>query len=186
MIYQELEIPGVYLGTPTTWTDSRGYFRETWRRNEAMPFSMDAICQMNESYSKYGVVRGLHYQENPHAQGKWVRVPWGKILDVVVDIRWGSPTFGKVITKRLSAENGCSLWIPKGCAHGFSVLSPRALLSYGCDAYYAPTAAKTLLWNDPRLAIDWKIPVGCEILSRTDQKGQSWHRYCQKVAFHYA
>lgn len=185
MQYHELKIPGLWLGKPKTWKDSRGYFRETWRRTEMQPFSMDDFCQMNESSSTYGVVRGLHYQENPHAQGKWVRVPWGRILDVVVDIRWGSPTFGHVETIRLSHENGFALWIPRGCAHGFATFSDVAILSYACDQYYAPDAARTILWNDPALGIDWQIPTQSVILSRADQKGQMWHDYCQKVAFYY-
>ncbi len=128
------------------------------------------FVQENEAYSTYGVVRGLHFQRPPHAQSKLVRVVKGRVLDVVVDIRKGSPTFGKHIAVELSAENHRQLFIPRGFAHGYSVLSEEALLEYKCDNYYAPASEGAILWNDPALAIDWQLPTESVILSDKDLK----------------
>lgn len=156
--------------TPEKYEDDRGYFFESFRAdvfaNHGLP---DHFVQENQSKSEYGVIRGLHYQHGEFSQGKLIRAIVGTIWDVVVDIRPGSVTFGHVFTTELSAENTRQLWVPKGFAHGFSVLSETAIIQYKCDAYYAPAAEAGILWNDPVLDIDWKIPSGREKLSDKDR-----------------
>ena len=128
------------------------------------------FVQDNESKSCYGVVRGLHFQKGEHAQAKLVRVISGKVLDVAVDIRPGSPTFGKHVAAELTAENHRQFFIPKGFAHGFVVLSPEAVFQYKCDEFYCPEAEGAIAWNDPDVAIDWQIPASDVILSEKDRK----------------
>jgi dTDP-4-dehydrorhamnose 3,5-epimerase len=125
--------------------------------------------QDNQSFSKYGVIRGLHFQQPPYAQAKLVRVLKGKILDVVVDIRKGSPTYGKVYMQKLSAKNRKQLFIPPGFAHGFSVLSEKAEVLYKCDEYYNKQSESGIAYNDPSLQIDWQIPMDSIIVSDKDQ-----------------
>ena len=130
---------------------------------------MDFV-QDNESRSTYGVVRGLHFQRPPHAQAKLVRVVSGRVLDVAVDLREGSPTYGRHVAVELSGENHRQVFIPKGFAHGFSVLSEEAVFQYKCDDYYAPETEGAVAWDDPDIAIDWRIPADDMILSEKDKK----------------
>ncbi len=143
---------------PKVFEDSRGYFFESFNSMKYKESGVDMIfIQDNESKSSYGVIRGLHYQLSPYAQTKLVRVISGRILDVVVDIRQNSPTFGKYFSIELSSENKTQLLVPKGFAHGFSVLSETAIVSYKCDELYNPEAERGIRYNDEKLGIDWKI-----------------------------
>lgn len=166
--------PGLVIFEPTVIKDSRGYFFESY--SERL-FHTEGITtrfvQDNQSKSSFGVIRGLHYQLNPHAQTKLVRVLSGKILDVAVDIRTGSPTFGKTYSLELSAENNKQLLIPKGFAHGFSVLSETAEVMYKCDEFYYKESEAGILYNDAALNIDWQIPADKAIISDKDQQQPS-------------
>jgi dTDP-4-dehydrorhamnose 3,5-epimerase len=161
--------PGLVIFEPTVIKDSRGYFFESY--NEKL-FEANGIqarfVQDNQSKSSYGVIRGLHYQLNPYAQTKLVRALSGIILDVVVDIRKGSPTFGKVYSIELSAENCRQLLIPKGFAHGFSVLSETAEVMYKCDEFYNKESEAGIIYNDAALNIDWNIPADKAVISEKD------------------
>lgn len=165
------EISGVLIVEPTVYGDARGYFFESFNEREFREKSGFKVhfVQDNESLSSYGVVRGLHFQRPPHAQSKLVRVIRGEVLDVAVDIRPNSPTFGKHVAVRLSAENHRQFFIPKGFAHGFSVLSQDAVFQYKCDDFYAPETEGAIAWNDPQLAIDWQLPADSVILSEKDK-----------------
>ena len=159
MNFTRLEIPEVILCEPKILSDERGYFSETFRHDkleEFLGFSIN-FCQENESKSSYGVLRGLHYQINPYAQTKLVRVLQGTVLDVSVDLRKDSPTFGKHIAIELSEENKKQILIPKGFAHGFIVLSNEAILGYKVDNYYHKVSERGIAYNDKSLAIDWKL-----------------------------
>lgn len=164
------ELEGVVVLEPTLHGDSRGYFFESYSQRE-----FDALVrpvrfvQDNESRSCYGVVRGLHFQLGRHAQSKLVRVVEGRVLDVTVDIRRGSPTFGRYAAVELSAENRLQLFIPRGFAHGFAVLSPSAVFQYKCDNHYAPQAEGAIAWNDPAIGIDWRLPAADVVLSERDR-----------------
>ena len=162
-------LPGVIVFEPAVFPDGRGFFFESYNRNlfKSNHIENDFV-QDNQSYSVYGVIRGLHYQKNPHAQAKLVRVLQGKILDVVVDIRAGSPTFGKSLSIELSAENRKQIFIPQGFAHGFSVLSETAAISYKCDQFYNKQSESGILYNDKFLNIDWQIQKGKELISDKD------------------
>lgn len=163
-------IEGLLIIEPKVFTDQRGYFSETYRRKEfTEKVSETHFVQDNESYSTRGVLRGLHFQKEPFAQAKLVRTVMGEVLDVAVDLRKGSPTFGKHSAIRLSGNNKRQLFIPRGFAHGFIVLSDDAILQYKCDNYYAPDHEGALLWNDPELEIDWILPVEEIILSEKDK-----------------
>lgn len=153
------DIEGVFIIEPRLYSDERGYFFEAFsqKRFEELTGIHTAFVQDNESRSAKGVVRGLHFQLPPHAQSKLVRVVRGKIVDVAVDIRRGSPTFGRHVAVELSDENHRQLFIPRGFAHGFSVLEGDAIVEYKCDNYYAPEAEGAIRWDDPELAIDWQI-----------------------------
>ncbi len=143
---------------PVIYRDNRGYFSEVFQTEKFKKLGIsDNFIQDNQSYSNYGTIRGLHYQVGKNAQGKLIHVIAGKILDVVVDIRFGSPTFGKHFSIELSEENHKMSWIPAGFAHGFSVLSKNAIVFYKCTAIYSPQAERGILYNDSNLAIDWKI-----------------------------
>ena len=171
MEVKKTDIEGVVILEPRLFEDERGYFFEAFSEREFAEKVREChFVQENEAYSTYGVVRGLHFQRPPHAQSKLVRVVKGRVLDVVVDIRKGSPTFGKHIAVELSAENHRQLFIPRGFAHGYSVLSEEALLEYKCDNYYAPASEGAILWNDPALGVDWQIPSESVILSDKDLK----------------
>lgn len=164
------DFPGLYLFKPKVLGDSRGYFFESYNERAFRQFGIDIRwVQDNQSSSSYGVIRGLHYQMNPYAQTKLVRVLSGAILDVVVDIREGSPTFGMSFSVELSEENHLQLFVPAGFAHGFSVLSEKAEVLYKCDAFYNRESEGGILYNDPALGIDWKIPAGMEVVSPKDQ-----------------
>ena len=153
-------IPDVLIFEPRVIGDERGYFLESFRKNVFEEHAGKVtFVQDNESFSKYGILRGLHYQRPPFMQGKLVRVIRGKVLDVAVDIRKDSPTFRQHISRILSDENRLMMWIPRGFAHGFVVLSEHALFSYKCDNYYSPEHDTGILWNDPDLGIDWMLPV---------------------------
>lgn len=169
MPFKKTDFPGLLVFEPTVFEDSRGYFFESY--NEKI-FQEEGIhikwVQDNQSASAYRVIRGLHYQLPPYGQSKLVRVLSGKILDVVVDIRKGSPGFGKVFALKLSAKNKKQLLIPAGFAHGFSVLSKKAEVLYKCDAFYNKESEEGIIYNDAVLNIDWGIPGGKEIVSEKD------------------
>lgn len=159
MKYSRAEIPDIIIIEPDVFTDERGYFFESYKQNELNEFlGYDVnFCQDNVSKSNYGVLRGLHYQEPPFAQAKLVRVIQGSVLDVVVDIRKESPTFGRYIAIELSEENKKQLFIPRGFAHGFVVLSQLATFSYKVDNYYNIKYEKGIAYNDPEIRVNWKI-----------------------------
>ena len=164
-------IEGVVIIEPRIFKDERGYFFESFSQKEfdekVMPIR---FVQDNESMSSYGVMRGLHYQKMPHTQSKLVRCTKGKVLDVVVDIRKGSPTFGQHVAVELSEENHRQFFVPRGFAHGFAVLSDTAIIQYKCDNFYAPQADAGIQFLDEELGIDWKIPTAEAIFSEKDMK----------------
>ena len=163
-------IPGLLILEPKVFGDTRGYFMESWNQRD-----FDAavhpvrFVQDNESKSRYGVLRGLHYQTGRHAQSKLVRVVSGRVLDVAVDIRRGSPWFGKYVSCELTGENHRQFFIPRGFAHGFAVLSPEAVFQYKCDSLYEPSAEGAIAWNDPALGIEWGLPEEAVLLSEKDR-----------------
>lgn len=163
------DIPDVVIVEPRVFGDHRGYFFESFSQRD-----FDAnVCEVrfvqdNESKSGYGVVRGLHYQLPPYAQSKLVRVVSGCVLDVAVDIRVGSPTFGKHVAVELSGENHRQLFIPRGFAHGFAVLSDEVVFQYKCDNFYSPEHEGSIAWDDPDLGIDWRVPADKVVLSAKD------------------
>lgn len=164
-------IEGVVILEPKVFGDERGYFFESFSQREfEEKVCKTTFVQDNESSSRYGVLRGLHFQKPPHAQAKLVRVVKGKVLDIAVDIRKGSPTFGHHVSIELSGENKRQLFIPRGFAHGFAVLSEEVVFQYKCDNYYVPHSEGGILWNDPALGIDWKLPEEDVILSEKDKK----------------
>jgi len=165
------KLEGVVIIEPQVFFDDRGYFFESFsqqRFNEQV--APITFVQDNESKSSYGVLRGLHFQKPPFAQSKLVRVVKGKVLDVAVDLRKGSPTFGQYESVVLSEENKRQFFIPQGFAHGFAVLSEEAIFQYKCDNYYAPQSEGSVCWNDPTIAIDWQLPEKDIILSAKDEK----------------
>lgn len=167
----ETEIQGVFIIEPKVFGDSRGYFFESFSKKEFdSKIGPVEFVQDNESKSCYGVVRGLHFQKPPHAQAKLVRVVKGKVLDVAVDLRKDSPTYGKHVAVELSEDNHRQVFIPKGFAHGFSVLSEEAVFQYKCDDYYAPETEGAVAWNDLDLNIDWRVPADMMILSEKDKR----------------
>lgn len=170
MKFLNTSIPGVILIEPRVFGDTRGFFFESWNAREFSGGGIDAeFVQDSHSRSLRGVLRGLHYQiQQP--QGKLIRVVAGEVFDVVVDIRKSSPTCGRHVAVRLSADNRQMLWVPPGFAHGFCVLSDYAEMLYKQTAYYAPQHERSLLWNDPELAIDWPL-AGTPILSEKDRAG---------------
>lgn len=172
MRFVELEIGGVWLVEPVRHGDHRGYFSETFRRDEfeAAVGRVDFV-QDNESLSRRGVVRGLHFQRGPAAQAKLVRVSRGTVLDVAVDIRLGSPTFGRHVAVELSGDNGRQLFVPRGMAHGFAVLSDEAQFQYKVDNAYCPESEATLRFDDAALGIDWRVPREEMVLSDKDLRG---------------
>ncbi len=160
-------IPDVMIIKPECFYDERGFFTEIYKREEFEKFGINAnFVQVNQSRSKKDVLRGLHYQLNPMAQGKLIRVLNGEIFDVAVDIRKGSPWYGKWVSARLSSDNRKMLYAPKGFAHGFLVLSQTADIEYYCDEIYSPDHERGIIWNDSELAIEW--PVKKPILSKKD------------------
>lgn len=163
-------IPEVLILEPQVFGDARGYFMESWsQRDFDAAVRPVKFVQDNESRSSYGVLRGLHFQKGACAQSKLVRVIEGRVLDVAVDIRKGSPSFGRYVKVELSGENHRQCFVPKGFAHGFVVLSQTALFQYKCDYPYAPEAEAAIAWNDPSLGIDWGIPEADILLSERDR-----------------
>ncbi len=169
MTFIPLEIPDVIIIEPDVFGDNRGYFLETYRRDEFAKNGIDVeFVQDNMSSSVRGVMRGLHYQLDPAAQGKLVRVVRGEVFDVAVDIRKGSPWFGKWVGQLLSSEDKRAMYVPPGFAHGFCVLSDVAEFHYKCTGYYSPKHERGILWNDPAVGIEWPIAIGEAILSEKD------------------
>ncbi len=172
MEFIRTELDGVIICEPVVHGDERGYFVEQFRQdklNDFLGYNIN-FCQDNESKSSYGVLRGLHYQLAPYAQTKLVRVVTGKVLDVAVDIRKGSPTFGKHVAVELSDKNRKQMLIPHGFAHGFVVLSDEAIFSYKVDNYYSPKSDRGIAFNDPNLGIDWQVESDRLQLSAKDLK----------------
>ena len=164
------EIDGVVIIEPRLFKDDRGYFFESYSEKDFNAQVREIkFVQDNESKSSYGVLRGLHFQKPPYAQSKLVRVIKGAVLDVAVDIRKGSPTFGKHVAVELTEDNHRQFFIPRGFAHGFSVLTPEVIFQYKCDNFYAPQSEGALAWDDPDLGIDWRIPADKVILSEKDK-----------------
>ena len=163
----ETKLPGVFVLEPDVFTDSRGGFMETWSKCRYEDAGIkEAFVQDNVSFSRKGVLRGLHYQF-PHSQGKLIQVLSGEVFDVAVDIRVGSPTFGKWVGEMLSGDNHRQMYIQPGFAHGFYVMSESAVFSYKCTDYYNRKAERGIIWNDPELSIDW--PIGEPLLSEKDK-----------------
>ena len=164
-------IEGVVIIEPRIFKDDRGYFFESFSQREfEEKVCKTTFVQDNESKSSYGVLRGLHFQKPPFAQSKLVRVIKGAVLDVAVDIRKGSPTFGQYVSVELTGENHRQFFIPRGFAHGFSVLSEEVIFQYKCDNFYSPQSEGAIAWNDPDLNIDWRIPAEKVVLSEKDSK----------------
>jgi dTDP-4-dehydrorhamnose 3,5-epimerase len=171
MLFLTCHLQGLIIIEPTVFEDSRGYFFEAY--NEKLFHQNGITChfvQDNQSHSSYGVIRGLHYQLNPHAQSKLIRVLEGKILDVVIDIRKNSPTYGQHFSLEISAENKKQFFLPAGFAHGFSVLSETATVLYKCDAFYNKQSEAGIRFDDADLNIDWGIEKGKEIVSEKDSQ----------------
>lgn len=168
------KLDGVVIIEPKVFSDDRGYFFESFSQKRfEEEVCKTVFVQDNESKSSYGVLRGLHFQKPPFAQSKLVRVVKGKVLDVAVDIRKGSPTFGQYVSVELSEENKRQFFVPRGFAHGFSVLSEEAIFQYKCDNYYAPESEGAIIWNDTEIRIDWKLPKNDIVLSAKDQVNSS-------------
>lgn len=171
MKFIKTDIEGVVIIEPTVYGDERGYLFESFSLRE---FTEQVGCvefvQENESYSRYGVVRGLHFQKPPYAQAKLVRVIKGRVIDVAVDIRQGSPTYGKHISVELSEDNHRQIYIPRGFAHGFAVLSEDVIFQYKCDNYYCPQSEGGIAWNDEQIGIDWQLPTADITLSAKDKE----------------
>lgn len=172
MKIEALAIPDVKLLTPKVFGDARGWFSETWNRKTLSEAGIDAdFVQDNQAFSAaQGTLRGLHFQLAPYAQDKLVRCTRGAILDVAVDIRKGSPTFGRHVSAELSADNRTQIWVPKGFAHGYVTLTPDAEVAYKVTALYAPSHDRGVLWNDPALGIDWRLGSVQPTLSDKDLK----------------
>ncbi|MFR9668115.1 MAG: dTDP-4-dehydrorhamnose 3,5-epimerase [Rikenellaceae bacterium] len=165
------DIEGVVIIEPRVFGDERGYFYESFSDREfTEKVCKTTFIQDNQSFSTFGVLRGLHFQKAPHAQSKLVRVVKGKVVDVAVDIRKGSPTYGKHVAVELSEENHRQLFIPRGFAHGFVVLSEEVIFQYKCDNFYSKESEGSLLWNDADLGIDWGIAESEAILSDKDKE----------------
>ncbi len=165
------EIEGLILIKPQVFGDNRGYFLETYNQQQFKQHIGDlSFIQVNESKSSYGVLRGLHYQKPPYTQAKLVRCIEGRVLDVVVDLRHHSPTFGQYLSFELSGDNKHQLFVPRGFAHGFAVLSETAIFSYMVDNPYAPDYDSGIAWNDEDLNIDWQLPVEHIVLSGKDKE----------------
>ena len=167
------EIEGVVIIEPRIFKDDRGYFYESFSQREfEEKVCKTVFVQDNQSKSSYGVLRGLHFQKAPYSQSKLVRCIKGKVLDVAVDIRKGSPTFGKYVAVELSEDNHRQFFVPRGFAHGFAVLSDEAVFQYKCDNYYNKESEGSIAWNDESLSIDWKIDMDKVILSEKDKNSK--------------
>jgi dTDP-4-dehydrorhamnose 3,5-epimerase len=183
---RRLSIPDVVLIEPVRHGDARGFFSEVWRADTLAGLGIEAtFVQDNHAYSaERGVLRGLHYQAPPSAQGKLVRCPRGRVLDVAVDIRAGSPTFGRHVTAELSADNWRQLWAPPGFAHGYLTLEPDCEVLYKVTSAYDPTREGGIAWDDPDLAIDWGLPAESLVLAARDRAHP--RLVDAPVVFHYA
>lgn len=178
------EIPGVVILEPRVFGDNRGWFSESWNEQTLRTLGLDVhFVQDNESFSRRGVLRGLHFQKGEATQAKLVRVLSGEVLDVAVDLRFGSSTFGKHVAVRLSDQNHRQLFIPKGFAHGFVVLSETAHFAYKCDAFYAPETEGSVYALDPELGIDWLVPENEQIFSEKDRIAPSFSLYRESPDF---
>lgn len=174
MEYKQTDIKGVFIIEPRVFQDARGYFFEAWKDEEfQQKVGKIKFIQDNESKSSYGVLRGLHYQKGEYSQAKLVRVIKGKVLDVAVDIRKSSPTFGEYVMVELSEENKRQLFIPRGFAHGFLVLSDEAIFTYKVDNVYAPQHEASIRWNDEQIYIEWPIDSKDVLTSEKDLKAYS-------------
>jgi dTDP-4-dehydrorhamnose 3,5-epimerase len=184
MPFTPTTIPGLIIVEPAVFEDSRGCFFESYNERSFASNGIDIrFVQDNQSRSCYGVIRGLHYQAPPHAQTKLVRVLSGAIIDVAVDLRTGSPTFGESFCVELSAENRKQLLVPKGFAHGFSVITEVADVMYKCDNYYNQPSERGILYNDPALKIDWQIPQNNAVVSDKDQLLPLFNTYAGDFVF---
>ena len=171
MQVMETELKDALIIEPKVFGDSRGYVFESWNKQALLEAGLACdFIQDNESRSHYGVLRGLHFQAAPYTQAKLVRVITGTVLDVIVDIRRGSPTFGRHIGVELSGENKRQLFVPRGFAHGFVVLSDDVLFAYKCDNSYMPSHERGIAFNDPALGIDWRVPADRLLLSEKDRR----------------
>lgn len=175
------DIEGVVVIEPKVFGDERGYFFESFNAERFLAETgIDvAFVQDNESRSKRGVLRGLHFQREPYAQAKLVRVVQGRVIDVAVDIRPGSPTFGKYVATELSGENHRQMFIPKGFAHGYVVLEDDTVFQYKCDEYYHPESEAGIAWNDPQIGIEWPLSEDEIILSDKDRKHLTLKELCE-------
>lgn len=171
MRVDETNISGLKILYPKVFEDGRGYFFESYNQEIYLNHGIkERWIQDNQSKSKYGVIRGLHFQLNPFAQAKLIRVLLGRIYDIALDIRLGSPTYGQWFGLEISSENKIQFLIPEGFAHGFSVLSKETIVLYKCDTLYNPDSERGISYNDPSLKIDWKIPLSKALVSEKDQK----------------
>ena len=179
-MFIDTHFDGLKLFKPEVFSDSRGSFSEIWKREELREWGLFfEVIQENESVSRRGVMRGLHFQAAPFGQSKLIRVPHGRVFDVVVDLRRSSSTFGKHFSVELSSENHLQLFVPRGFAHGFAVLSDEAAFSYKVDSPWTPNAERCIRLDDPAIAIEWPIPPGERILSEKDSRGISLQEWIQ-------
>lgn len=184
MNFLKTELEGVFIIEPQVFGDDRGYFIESYNQKKWEEAGFDLnFKQDNESSSSYGVIRGLHFQKPPYAQTKLVRVVKGEILDVAVDLRVGSPTYGKHISVILNESNKRQLLVPKGFAHGFSVLSETAIVNYKCDEFYHAEMEESIKFNDETLNIDWKIDTGDVLISDKDLKSEGFNSYSKCFSY---
>lgn len=171
MPFIKTEFPGLLVFEPKVFEDNRGYFFESYNKNIFSEEGIDVdFVQDNQASSSFGVIRGLHFQREPYAQTKLLRVLFGEIIDAVVDIRKNSPTYGKAFTILLSSKNKKQLLVPKGFAHGYSVISETAEVFYKCDEFYHKQSEGGILWNDPSLQINWQIPLDKILVSDKDKQ----------------
>ena len=185
MPFKPTDFPGLLIFEPAVYKDDRGWFFESYNEQTFQRQGIDhRFVQDNQSFSYYGVIRGLHYQLDPYAQTKLVRVLEGKVLDVAVDMRIGSPCFGKCFAIELSADNKLQLLIPRGFAHGFSVLSQSAQLAYKCDNLYSKESEGGIRYDDPQLNIDWQIPADKAIVSGKDLQLSSFAQCRNTFDYH--
>lgn len=184
MPFTPTTLPGLIVIEPNIFNDSRGYFFEAFNEKQFAEHGIAIdFVQDNQSHSTYGVIRGMHYQAPPYAQTKLVRVLQGAIIDCVIDLRVGSPTFGESFSIELSSANKKQLLVPKGFAHGFSVISETADVLYKCDEYYNKESERGLLYNDPSFGIDWKIPANKVVVSDKDKLLPLFNMYAGEFRF---
>ena len=170
MIFEETSIKDLYVITPKVFEDNRGYFFESFNSKHFDERGINSnFVQDNQSFSEKGTIRGIHFQKGEHAQAKLVRVLEGEVLDVAVDLRKDSPTYGQHYSVILSAQNKKQLYVPRGFGHGFSVLSDTAIFSYKCDNFYNKESEGGIIFNDPDLSIDWKVPASEALISEKDK-----------------